>query len=62
MAHFLITGNVRRAGKSYNQDIAEQRVEATSLHAAVGRAARAVHKEFAGQRLEKMTVIATRLK
>jgi len=61
MAHFLITGNVRRMGKSYNQDITEQRVEATSLHAAVGKAARAVHKEMKGVRLEKLTIIATRI-
>lgn len=61
MANFLITGNVRRKGKSYNQDIREQRVEATSLHAAVGKAARAAHSEFKGERLEKMTIIATRI-
>ena len=61
MAHFLITGNVRRMGKSYNTDITEQRVEATSLHAAVGKAARAVHGSHKGMRLEKMTIIATRL-
>lgn len=61
MAHFLITANVRKAGKSYNTDMAELRVEATSLHAAVGKAARAAHAAFKGQRLEKMTIIATRL-
>lgn len=61
MAHFLITGNIRKKGKSYNTDFAEKRIEATSLHAAVGKAARAVHVEMKGERLEKMTVIATRL-
>jgi len=61
MAHFLITANVRKMGKSYNTDMPEQRVEATSLHAAVGKAARAVHGSLKGQRLEKMTIIATRL-
>lgn len=61
MAHFLINANIRKAGKSYNTDIPEMRIEATSLHAAVGKAARAVHGQMKGVRLEKVTIIATRL-
>ena len=61
MAHFLVNANVRKAGKSYNTDVEEFRVEATSLHAAMGKAARKVHAQMKGVRLEKMTVIATRL-
>lgn len=61
MAHFLINANVRKKGKSYNTDIPEMRIEATSLHATVGKAAREVHKEMKGVRLEKLTVIATRI-
>lgn len=62
MAHFLITANVRRMGKFYNTDMPEQRVEATSLHAAVGKAARKVHQQLEkGTRVEKMTIIATRI-
>lgn len=61
MAHYLINANVRKQGKSYNTDLPEMRVEATSLHAAVGKAAREVHRQLKGVRTEKMTVIATRL-
>lgn len=61
MAHFLVNSNVRKKGKSYNTDLPEMRVEATSLHAAAGKAAREVHKQMAGVRLEKLTVIVTRI-
>ena len=61
MAHFLVVGNIRKKGKSYNTDFPEMRIEATSLHAAVGKAAREVHKQMKGVRLEKLTVIATRI-
>jgi len=61
MAHYLLSGNVRRKGKSYQQGLSEIRVEATSLHAAIGKGSRECHKLFKGERLEKMTITAVRL-
>jgi len=61
MAHYLLSGNVRRKGKSYQQDLSEIRVEATSLHAAIGKGSRECYKLFKGERLEKMTITAVRL-
>lgn len=61
MANFVVSSNIRKKGKSYNIDIPEKRIEATSLHAAAGKAAREIHKEMKGVRIEKLTLIITRI-